>query len=153
MKGVSCARLNQVNFKEDISTTYPRSMAARHTERTVASDTVHSPSERKMRTGDLWGVNRRPGMTHRNHAPFVTPMLNHDRLCCSQSLRVIGPTPRLVRRDAVQEIIWRASKIVRDTSSRRTFKQDHAVCVSARNGRILPNSVDSCLTGSPESME
>ena len=36
-----------------ILSAHPRLMAARQTERTVASDTEHSPSERKMRTGDL----------------------------------------------------------------------------------------------------
>lgn len=37
--------------------THPRSMAARQTEWTVASDTEHSPSERKISTGALYYVN------------------------------------------------------------------------------------------------
>lgn len=36
---------------------YPRLIEARQIERTVASATVHSPSERKMTTGALWDLS------------------------------------------------------------------------------------------------
>jgi len=133
---------------------HPRSIAARHTERTVASDTVHSPSERKMRTGALQDVNcSLEWSTHRNYVPLVTPVLNQEGLCCSESPCIIGPSICPVRHNTVQEIVWRAGKIVCDASSRRALEQDHAVCISAGYGCILSRSVDSCLTRDPEPVE
>ena len=144
----------KLNVFRRVIKAHPWSMDVRHIERTVASDTVRPPSERKMRTGDLWIVSHSlVRLTRRNRVPLVTPMLNHERLCCSKSPCIIGPTPCSVRHNAAQEIVWRPSKIARDASGCRALEQDHAVCIPANSDHISPHSVGSCLARDPKPVE
>ena len=103
---------------EGVLKAYPRLIAARQIERTVASFTEHSPSERKMTTGDLWDLNHLPVVAvHGDCVPVVTPMLGHDRLRLSEGEGVICPSSRLLRHDGVQELIRSASEVVRKAGS------------------------------------
>jgi hypothetical protein len=88
-----------------------------------------------------------------HHIPFVTPVLNHKRLCYQEGCGVVCPPARHHRRDSVQESVGRTDKIVHNAGSWGMIEQDHAVSVSACGGCVLSGGTQSRLTRGPKSVE